>query len=369
MSGPLAGIRVLDLTRLLPGPFATQLLLHYGAEVTKIEDTGEGDYVRHQNPLPRSGFGAAFTASNRGKRSIALDLKQPEDVATFIALAREADVLVESFRPGVMDRLGIGWETLRAQAPGLVFCSISGYGQQTARARLAGHDLNYQGSAGLLHREGTPTVPTALVGDLVGGSLSAVIAIQAALMERQKTGRGSFIDLSITHSVLMLNALAAAHHLGGGQPRAGRARLGGTHPAYRIYATADGRHVTMAALEAKFWNRFCELAGCPELSGDQAERDLERTTSTLESIFRSRTFDEWMALSLQWDVCIGPVLSPEEAVDQAQAEGLPLFAGSDGPAGEMRVLIGAPADLARPTPPPCPPPPQHAQHGFRKVAL
>ncbi|MEO9150271.1 MAG: CaiB/BaiF CoA-transferase family protein, partial [Burkholderiaceae bacterium] len=321
MNGPLMGIRVLDLTRLLPGPFATQILLHYGAEVTKIEDTGEGDYARHLNPLPRSGFGAAFTASNRGKRSIALDLKQPEDVATFHALASQADVLVESFRPGVMDRLGIGWETLRTRAPGLVYCSISGYGQRTSLAHLAGHDLNYQGSAGLLHREGTPTVPTALVGDLVGGSLSAVIAIQAALIERQQTGRGSFIDLSITHSVLMLNALSAAQHLGGGDPKAGRVRLGGTHPAYRIYETADGRHVTMAALESKFWNRFCELAGCPELSGDQAEHDLRKTISTLELIFRARTLDEWVRLSVEWDVCIGPVLTPEEALDQARADG------------------------------------------------
>ncbi|MEO8248583.1 MAG: CoA transferase [Burkholderiales bacterium] len=367
MSAPLAGIRVLDLTRLLPGPFATQLLLHYGAEVTKIEDTGKGDYARGLSPLPRSGFGAAFTASNRGKRSIALDLKQADDLETFIALAQQADVLVESFRPGVMDRLGIGWEQLHAKAPGLVYCAISGYGQHTARAHLAGHDLNYQGSAGLLHREGTPSVPTALVGDLVGGSLSAVIAIQAALMERLKTGQGSFIDLSITHSVLMLNALSAAQHLGGGQPRAGRVRLGGTHPAYRIYATADGRHVTMAALEPKFWNRFCELAGCPELSGGKAEHDLQHTTSTLESIFRSRTFAEWQEISVQWDVCIGPVLTPEEALDEAQAEGLPLFAGFEGPLGEMRVLTGAPADLARPAPSPCPPPPQHAQDGFRKV--
>ena len=368
MSGPLTGIRVLDLTRLLPGPFATQVLLHYGAEVTKIEDTGAGDYVRHQNPLPHSGFGAAFTASNRGKRSVALDLKHADDVQIFLDLVRHADALVESFRPGVMNRLGLGWETLHAHAPALVYCAISGYGQRTTRAHLAGHDLNYQGSAGLLHREEAPTVPTALVGDLVGGSLSAVIAIQAALMERQRTGQGSFIDLSITHSVLMLNALSAAQHLGGGEPRAGRIRLGGTNPAYRIYATADGRHVTMAALEPKFWDRFCELAGCPELSGDQARLDLRRTTSTLESIFSSRTFDEWKQLSAQWDVCIGPVLTPEEAVDEARDEGLPLFASFAGLQGDVQVLTGAPADLARPTPSPCPPPPQHGQQGFRRLA-
>lgn len=367
MSGPLAGIRVLDLSRLLPGPFATQLLLHYGAEVTKIEDTGAGDYARDLNPLPRSGFGAAFTASNRGKRSIAIDLKQAEGVEAFLALVRESDVVLESFRPGVMDRLGVGWEVLRACAPGLVYCAISGYGQRTVRAHLAGHDLNYQGSAGLLHREGSPAMPTALIGDLVGGSLCAVIAIQAALLERQKTGRGSFIDLSITHSVLMLNALTAARHLGGGDARAARARHGGGHPAYRMYETADHRHVTMAALEPKFWDRFCELAGCAELSGSQAERDLDHTASTLEAIFRSRTLDEWKQLSARWDVCIGPVLTPEEAIDEALAEGLPLFAGFVGPMGETRVLTGAPADLARASPALCPPPPRHAEHGARRA--
>ena len=205
----LAGIRVLDLTRLLPGPFATQLLLHHGAEVIKVEDTGAGDYARDLKPLPGSGFGAAFTASNRGKRSVAIDLKQASGVDALLALVSESDVLVESFRPGVMDRLGVGWERLSAHAPALIYCAITGYGQRTERAHLAGHDLNYQGQAGLLHRDGRdPAMPTALVGDLVGGSLCAVIAIQAALLERQKTGRGRFIDLSITHSALMLNALS-----------------------------------------------------------------------------------------------------------------------------------------------------------------
>ncbi|MEP6588272.1 MAG: CaiB/BaiF CoA-transferase family protein [Polaromonas sp.] len=369
MSGPLAGIRVLDLSRLLPGPFATQMLLHYGAEVTKIEDTGAGDYARDLNPLPRSGFGAAFTASNRGKRSIAIDLKQAQGVDAFLALVRESDVVLESFRPGVMDRLGVGWEVLRACAPRLIYCAISGYGQHTARAHLAGHDLNYQGSAGLLHRDGNPAMPTALIGDLVGGSLCAVIAIQAALLEREKSGRGSFIDLSITHSALMLNALTAAHHLGGGDAHTASARHGGGHPAYRIYETADHRHVTMAALEPKFWDRFCELAGCTELSGSEAERDLDRTASTLKAIFGSRTLDEWNQLSVLWDVCIGPVLTPEEAIDEARAEGLPLFAHFPGPMGETSVLTGAPADLARTAPASCPPPPYHAEHGARQVVV
>lgn len=365
MTGPLSGIRVLDLTRLLPGPFATQVLLHYGADVIKVEDTDAGDYARGLSPLPGSGFGAAFTASNRGKRSVAIDLKQPSGVAEFLTLVGQADVLVESFRPGVMARLGVGWSVLHAHAPQLIYCAITGYGQHTTQARLAGHDLNYQGQAGLLHRDGRdPAMPTALVGDLVGGSLSAVVAIQAALLERHHSGRGSFIDLSITQSVLMLNALNAAQHLGGGNPAAARARYDGSNPRYRSYQTADARHVTMAALEPKFWDRFCTLAGCPELSGSQAgNRHADAAViAQLEAIFRARTLAEWMRLAPEWDVCIGPVLSPEEAVGDALAQGLPLFARFPGPQGETQVLIGAPADLARTAPAPCAAPPRHGEH-------
>jgi len=365
MSGPLDGVRVLDLTRLLPGPFATQVLLHYGAEVIKVEDTEAGDYARGVSPLPGSGFGAAFTASNRGKRSVAINLKQPSGVAEFLALVSQADVLVESFRPGVMTRLGVGWDMLHAYAPRLIYCAITGYGQHTAQAQLAGHDLNYQGQAGLLHRDGgEPATPTALVGDLVGGSLCAVIAIQAALLERHGTGRGGFVDLSITHSVLMLNALNAAQHLGGGNPAVARTRYDGSNPRYRSYPTADARHVTMAALEPKFWDRFCTLAGCPELSDKQAGNTYADAVviSKLEAIFRARTLAQWMQLAPEWDVCIGPVLSPEEAVDDALAQGLPLFAGFPSHNGQTKVLIGAPADLARAAPAPCPPPPRHAEH-------
>ena len=365
MSQALAGIRVLDLTRLLPGPFATQVLLHHGAEVIKVEDTGAGDYARDLKPLPGSGFGAAFTAANRGKRSVAIDLKRPGGVDALLALARGCDVLVESFRPGVMERLGLGWKVLSAEAPGLIYCAITGYGQHTERAHLAGHDLNYQGQAGLLYRDGCePAMPTALVGDLVGGSLSAVIEIQAALLERHRTGRGRFIDLSITHSVLMLNALSAAQHLGGGNPTAARARYNGSHPGYRVYQTADSRHVTMAALEPKFWGRFCELAGCPDLASHRPDGEINDATviARLDAVFRRHTLQEWMRLSLEWDVCIGPVLSPEEAVDDALAQSLPLFASFDGPNGVSQVLTGAPADLGRPVPQPHPAAPHHGQH-------
>lgn len=365
----LAGIKVLDLTRLLPGPYATQMLVHYGAEVLKVEDRGAGDYARDLHPLRSSGFGAAYTAANRGKRSTALDLKDPADVRVFHALLAEADVLVESFRPGVMARLGLGPQALLERHPRLVYCAITGHGQSTRRAALAGHDLNYQALAGLLHREGeAPAMPTALLADLVGGSFAAVIAIQGALLARARSGRGSFIDLSITHSALMLQPLAAARHLAGEETRQARLRHGGAHPGYRLYETADGRHVAFAALEAKFWDRFCELAGCPDLRGladSDDESRLAQAGERLQQVFRSRSLAAWSATALEWDACIAPVLSPGEAVDEALGEGLPVFAGFAASNGDVRVLSGVPADLAAPPPATCARPPARGEHRAR----
>lgn len=363
----LTGTKVLDLTRLLPGPYATQMLAHWGADVLKVEDRGAGDYARDLHPLRVSGFGAAFTASNRGKRSTALDLKDAQDLRAFHALLQEADVLVESFRPGVMARLGLSPEALLDRFPRLVYCAITGHGQATPRAALAGHDLNYQALAGLLHREGkAPVVPTALLADLVGGSCSAVIAIQGALLARERSGRGVFIDLSITHSALMLQPLLAACHLAGEDTRHAQLRHGGSHPGYRLYETSDGRHIAFAALEAKFWDRFCDLAGCANLRGLADSDDtavLAQAGEELARIFRLRTFAEWSALSLQWDTCLAPVLSPAEAIDEAVRDQLPLFAELDGlGGGRARVLSGVPADLAAPHPGTWPRPPMQGEH-------
>lgn len=362
----LAGVRVLDLTRLLPGPYATQILVHYGADVIKVEDTGAGDYARDIRPLANSGYGAAFTAANRGKRSVALDLKSDEGLNAFGALVQEADVLVESFRPGVMGRFGLAAQELLARYPRLIYCAVSGYGQGTRRAHLAGHDLNFQAVAGLLWRDGgPPLMPTALIADLVGGSLSAVIAIQSALLERERSGRGRFIDLSIAHSALMLNPLIGALHLAQENTQQAQHRHGGGHPAYRLYETADGRHMAFGALEPKFWDRFCELAGCPEYAGKVGTHDrqeLDRISARIDGIFKSRGFDEWVRLSLQWDVCVTPVLTPAEAVDEGAREGLPLFASFAGKRSEVKVLTGAPADLAHQGPRHWASPPAHGQH-------
>ncbi|MEJ8824735.1 CoA transferase [Variovorax humicola] len=369
---PLSGVRVLDLTRLLPGPYATFVLTGYGADVVKVEDTGAGDYARHSPPLKSSGLGAAFTASNAGKRSVAIDLKSAEGRELFLRLLRNADVLVESFRPGVMKRLGLDYVTLVQSHPRLIYCAMSGYGQHAAQAALAGHDINYQGEAGLLTQRTDSEVeplPPALLGDLVGGSYSAVIAIMAALLERHTTGRGRFIDISITHGAMALlpfATIAAAN--GEAQPEFGQGALTGGNPFYGIYACADGRRISLGALEHKFWQAFCRHAGLDDLAsllpeklhGDASTRAAVR--ERLTALFMTRSAADWTELGRQWDVCLGPVATVEEALTASHAQGLPLTHRYAGPKGmTVQVLKGVSADLAAPARELSPPPAQ-GQH-------
>ncbi|MDM0053370.1 CaiB/BaiF CoA-transferase family protein [Variovorax sp. J22R115] len=363
----LSGTRVLDLTRLLPGPYATYILAGYGADVVKVEDTGAGDYARHSPPLEASDFGAAFTASNAGKRSIAIDLKTDEGRAVFRRMVQGADVLVESFRPGVMHRLGLDYAKLSEINPALVYCAISGYGQNTRRAALAGHDLNYQGVAGLLSQrvEGEPeALPPALLGDLVGGSFSAVIAIMAALLERRASGRGRFIDISIGHGAMALMPLVSVAAVNGEVVKPfGRTALSGGNPAYGIYVASDGRRVALGALEHKFWKTFCLRTGLDDLAewrpeGDDAAAAVVR--QRLETLFRSRSAKEWETLGAQWDVCLTATASVSEALDGARTEGLPVFdsyaRGTSRGDVRVEVLKGVCADLTQMsrvlTPPP-----------------
>jgi len=365
----LSGIRVLDLTRLLPGPYATYILAGYGADVVKVEDTGAGDYARHSPPLEASGLGAAFTAGNAGKRSIAIDLKTDEGRAVFCRLVQGADVLVESFRPGVMHRLGLDYGKLSEINPALVYCAISGYGQHTRRAALAGHDLNYQGIAGLLSQrvEGEPeALPPALLGDLVGGSFSAVIAIMAALMERGAGRRGKFIDISMAHGAMALMPLVSVGAANGELAKPfGRTALSGGNPAYGIYVAGDGRRVALGALEHKFWRNFCLRAGLDDLAewrpeGEDAANAVVR--QRLQDLFRTRSAKEWEALGEDWDVCLTTVASVGEALDGARAEGLPVFDSyvRDTSAGSalVDVLKGVCADLTQESRVLAPPPRQ-----------
>ena len=312
---PLSGVRVLDLTRLLPGPFATMVLADLGADVVKVEERGGGDWLRHLPPLAGEASGA-FHALNRNKRSLTLDLRRADGVATFLRLARTADVVVESFRPGILDRLGVGWEALRRENPRLVLCSISGYGQDGPYAQRAGHDLGYCALAGVLAANGTPEAPLPLgiqAADVAGGSWPAVAGILAALVQRETTGEGGHVDVSMTEGALALLAMPLGMAWARGTPLArGREILTGGAACYGIYRTKDGRFVALAALEPKFFAAFCAGVGRPDLAARQLQEPQDTLRAELATIFAERTRDEWAAFAAEHDACLAPVLEGDE---------------------------------------------------------
>lgn len=328
MSQPLDGIRVLDLSRLLPGAYASQMLADFGADVIKVEEPGTGDYGRYMPPLGPGGMSLSFVAINRNKRSISLNLKAEQGREIFLRLVRNADIVLESFRPGVMERLGLGYEQLKAIHPGIIYCAISGYGQDGPYRLRAGHDLNYAGYAGLLHYnrgpQGEPAMPATQLGDLAGGSFMSVIGILTALVGRAQTGKGRMVDVSMTEGVMALLPLLSSAFLNTGKPpRPNRSALDGGLPCYNIYETKDGKHVTLAALEPKFWHTFCTRVGHLELLPFHmpvGPGEREEAMNTLRAIFKTKTRDEWMDEMADLDTCLGPVYTIEEALEDAHAQ-------------------------------------------------
>ena len=326
---PLQGLRILDLTRLLPGGYATLLLADLGADVIKIEEPGKGDYVRWTPPMVGE-FSAAHVALNRNKRSVTLNLKSPEGRELFAQLARSADVVIESFRPGVLERLGVGWSVLSEHNPRLVYCAISGYGQDGPRSQVAGHDANYIGYAGVLGINGEegrrPVLPGVQVGDLAGGGMAAVIAILAALQARERTGRGDFCDISMMDGAFSWLTMHAASFVATGvEPEREQMYLSGAFPCYRVYPAADG-WISVGALEPQFWAALCEAIDRPDLTGDafaSGDRRAE-VIESLEELFSRRTRAEWMSEFEGRDVCVGPVNGFDEAFadEQLQARGM-----------------------------------------------
>ncbi|HET8732670.1 MAG TPA: CaiB/BaiF CoA-transferase family protein [Anaeromyxobacteraceae bacterium] len=314
---PLQGTRVLDLSRLYPGPYATLVLADLGADVVKVEDPGGGDYLRWMPPLAgeQSGW---FHALNRNKRSLALDLRRPEGPAALLRLARSFDVVVESFRPGVLDRLGVGWEALSRENPRLVLCSISGYGQDGPYRDRAGHDIDYVALAGVLAVNGPPERPVPLgvqVGDVAGGAWPAVTGILAALLGRQATGKGAWIDVAMAEGALAMLALQqGAADAEGRALRRGGEQLNGGSACYRVYRAKDGGFVALGALEPKFFKAFCEAVGRPDLADRQFDRegDVEGPVEEVAAVFASRTRAEWAAFAGAHDVCVMPVLEGDE---------------------------------------------------------
>jgi len=320
MPAALEGITVLDFTRLLPGPFCTQLLCNLGAEVIKIEDPKLGDYMRSVPPIVHD-VSYPFLMVNRGKRSLSVDLKTPAGQEIVHKLARGSDVVVEQFRPGVMARLRVAYDDLAMMNPRLVYCSFSGYGQTGPYKDLPGHDINFQALAGILgvttgREDKAPAIPGVPIADLASG-FNAALAILAALRVRDRTGRGEFIDVSIYDTAVTLMVLGLARFLATGEePVAGETLLTGSFPFYSLYETKDGRWLSVATVEPKFWSRMCELIGAPDLAEKQFKDGAERfqVAQALADKFRGRTLAEWEALLAMENLPITGVKRVSEVV-------------------------------------------------------
>ncbi len=357
MSGlPLDGVRVLDLSRLLPGGFCSLLLADFGADVLKVEDTGLGDYIRWATPYyegaEESAKSALFLALNRGKRSMRLNLKSPEGREVLLRAVRESDVVLESFRPGVLDRLGVGYEAMREVNPAIVYCAITGYGQDGPNRDRSGHDMNYLGLVGLLgltgDAGGPPVQSAGQIADLGGGALMAAFGILAALRERDRSGEGQLVDVSMADGALSWLAMVAARRLAEDVvPRRGDLELAGSLVCYRPYACSDG-WVTLGALEPKFWQAWCRGVGREDLIEQQFARPGSATHREVEAVFAARTREQWRAFASEHDCCLEPVLELDEALDSELVRAREMIVELDQPGAQRPVrLLGVPVKLSR----------------------
>ncbi len=313
-AAPLAGITVLDLSRLLPGPFCTQLLVDLGATVIKVEDPAGGDYLRYTPPLLSDGTSVLFQTLNRGKRSVSIDLKTAEGRDAFLRLAEKADVVVESFRPGVLDKLGLSPTSLRARSPRLIVCSISGYGQEGPLRLRAGHDVNYVARSGAFSLMRAPAVLPVQVADLAGGAWPAAMQICAALVGRASSGDGATIDVNMTAGVSGLLAMLWSRTLVGERVDGGRDLLVGGVASYGIYDSADG-HLAVGALEPKFWSAFCQAVERPDLIERGFDGDDVR--AIVAGVLKTKTTSAWMEIFDAVDCCVEAVVGPDEALAAA----------------------------------------------------
>jgi alpha-methylacyl-CoA racemase len=355
---PLSDVKVLDLTRLLPGGFCTLLLADLGADVIKVEDTGKGDYVRWAPPYygsdeqtPLGTRSAIYLALNRNKRSVRLDLKQERARQALLKLVESADVLVESFRPGVLERLGVGYEVLRQANPALVYCPITGYGQTGPNRDRAGHDMNYLGLNGVLgltgEAGGPPIQSGAQIADLGGGGLTAAVGILAALHEARRSGVGQMVDVSMTDGSLAWLVMEAARYFGSGEvPKRGEVMLSGGIICYRPYEAKDG-WVTCGALEPKFWQAYCRGVGREDLIEKQFEKPGSDAHREVAEIFRTRTRDEWRAFNHEHDAMIEPILDLDEALESALVREREMIVSYEQPELGEVTQLGFPIKLSR----------------------
>ena len=358
----LEGIKVLDFCRNAPGMFATMILADLGADVLMVERPMDETRAAYelivagiQSPEDERRH-ASFNALQRNKRSIALNLKEPEALEIFRQLAVDADVVVEGFRPGVVDRLGVGYESVRQINPRAIYCSVSGYGQNGPYAQMAGHDINYISFAGALgligeSPEDKPTIPLNLIADYAGGGLCGAVGILAALMAREKTGQGQYVDIAMTEGVLyMLCGMIADAFSQGFRPARGANRLNGGSPYYNVYRTSDGKYLSIAAIEPWFWENLCHAVGREDLIPHQRAGEEKRSeiAHNLEQIFLTRTRDEWFDSLRDANISVGKVYDLDEALSdpQALARGMVVELEAHGVPGKKVTQPGIPFHLS-----------------------
>ena len=357
VAAPLTGIRVVDLTRLLPGAFATLMLAELGAEIIKVEDPRGGDPMRRLPPL-LDGRGIYDLLLNRGKKSVALDLRDDASRALLQRLIATADVAVESFRPGTARRLGVSGEQLRAANPRLIHCAITGYGQTGPYAERPGHDLNYVSLSGLLAADRPKgELPRMFIADVGGGAMSAVIGILAALVGRERHATGASLDISMHDACLYWVMLPAARELvPGGEAAVGEIPTFGKHASYNVYRTGDDRWVALGALESKFWVAFCDSIGRPDLAARHATDDVDQAAliADMRALFATRTRDEWLALLSGPNHCVTPVNDAREALTDPHVVARRAVIESGGFRAVRAPFLSEACDLG--------PPPEVGQH-------
>lgn len=350
---PLSGFKVLDFSQYLPGPLCAQHLADLGADVLKIESRKGGDLSR---PAPNGETSRMFLLVNRNKRSLAVDLRQPEGVAIVQRLVKDADVVLDGFRPGVMDRLGVGYEALSRINPRLVFCAITGYGQDGPFADKGGHDINYQSLSGILEQSGSAGGPPApggfQAGDITGGTLTAAMGILAALVDAQRSGKGRYVDVSMTDSALahMVMALSGMDSYGQGKPaQRGRDFTSGRLPCYGVYETADARHLALGALEPQFWQAFCAAAERPDLlpKGWVMEEEAALAArAEIAAVIKARTLQQWANLLANIDACATPVLRLDEVLDHPHTRARRMVVEGLSPEGKAYRQFAVPVKMS-----------------------
>lgn len=351
MNLPLDGIRILDLSRLLPGPLCTQLLADMGAEVIKIEDHMGGDYSRWFPPK-RNKQGINFFPLNRNKKSVKLDISKPEGKEIFLKMAKEADVILETFRPGAMERLGLGYEQVKEVNPSIIYCSLSGYGQDSPYRNLPGHDANYLSIAGVLStigtKDGKPVIPGIQIAD-IAGSYNAAVAILSAVYGKLKNGVGQYVDIALADSAILFQVLSMAQFMYDGvNPQMSNELLASKYAFYDVYQTKDGQYLVSGNFEEKFWLDFLKAIGKEELMKDMFAGEPRQTEVKQEiaDVIKTKDRDEWINILKDYDVCTTPVNNYEQALKDPHIVSRGLWFEMDDPVEGKIAQFAYPAKFS-----------------------